>query len=566
MTMSAPFNIRIMNVSAAIDRLQAKQVTSHNMFEATSTRFHPNGLYSEEIFGEIGTQQRSEYYGYIDLKTKILHPHVFKMLLSLRNAYDGIVTGRTYAKFVDGEDADFLLCDKHTPGALTGYSFFMSNIMKVVFKRTGYVKRDKKLAILNKYSEDELFIDKFLVSPAGIRDVQVDKNGRTSSEEINKLYLGLLSLSQALPDNMDEELTLLYDPVRYSIQKKTLEIWEYLWNIFSGNRGFAQNKHASRAISWGARNVISAPKIETVTPDDPDYLKHDQTLFPLYQTMKMFQPIVIQRARTIFVEPFFTSGSQEIPLIDPKTYKLKYVELSEKEFAKWNSKLGIENLINEFEEETVREFPVTMTGLDNKNYYLWLAYDTGDEVYFLRNIEEFSDHYRRLNPDKEIDMTNIRPMAVVELFYIAAMDGLPDKHAVITRYPAVEAGSTYPSKVEIGTTVPSRVVRFIKHTSEINPDGSSPHMVLPRYPIFKRPYLDSSVPHASKLGGLGGDYDGDMISTNSTMSNESNMEIQKFLRSAASIVHIDKKFQSPLSNNLMDLIFFNLSRDPSETR
>jgi hypothetical protein len=531
-----------------------REVTSHSMFEASSTKFHPDGLYSEEIFGELGSQSRMEYYGYINLKTKILHPHVFKTIMTLKNTYEGIISGRTYAVYSE-ELQDLIPCTKNTPDANTGYNFFLSNLLNLKFNRTSSIKRDKKLQIFEKYTERELFVTKFPVCPAGIRDVQIDEKGVTSSEEINKLYLGLLSLSQALPPQLDEDMILLYDPIRYSIQKKALEIWEYLWNIFTGKSGFAQRRHASRSIAWGARNVISAAKIEAKTPDDHDFLKHDETLLPVYQAMKMFQPMTVQKIRYQYITPLFTVGAQAVPLIDPKTYNVQYIELTEKESAKWNSKEGIEQLITSFEDETMRAMPVTVQGADQKNYYLMLVYDDDDEIYWLRNVNDFKGQFDKINPDKTFDIDRVRALTYIEMFYFAMIDGTFDKHTLITRYPAVEAGSIYPSKIQIGTTVPSRSVKLVLHL-----DDNRHTFPLARYPILGKPYLDSTVLHSSKLNALGGDFDGDMVSTNSVITQEANREITTYLKTPASIVHINKKFQSGIANALSKLIFFNLTR------
>ena len=46
------------------------------------------------------------------------------------------------------------------------------------------------------------------------------------------------------------------------------------------------------------------------------------------------------------------------------------------------------------------------------------------------------------------------------------------------------------------------------------------------------------------------------------MSEEANKEISSYLRSPASFVYVDKKFQSGIANDLTNLLFFNLTRKP----
>ena len=53
--MALPVNISLMNVDAFIDQHQCKQVTSLFIRESSSDEFHHDGLFSEDIFGQIGS-------------------------------------------------------------------------------------------------------------------------------------------------------------------------------------------------------------------------------------------------------------------------------------------------------------------------------------------------------------------------------------------------------------------------------------------------------------------------------------------------------------------------------
>ena len=57
------------------------EVTSLAVYESNSRVFDKNGLFSESIFGIVGTQERMTKAGYIDLKIPIIHPFDFKQLL-----------------------------------------------------------------------------------------------------------------------------------------------------------------------------------------------------------------------------------------------------------------------------------------------------------------------------------------------------------------------------------------------------------------------------------------------------------------------------------------------------
>ena len=66
----APFNFWIMDVNNYIFLNGLKEVKTQLIYEPSTSNFHPEGLYSEEIFGQIGSPQRVATLGYIDLHTK----------------------------------------------------------------------------------------------------------------------------------------------------------------------------------------------------------------------------------------------------------------------------------------------------------------------------------------------------------------------------------------------------------------------------------------------------------------------------------------------------------------
>ena len=257
-----PFNIQIMDVDDFIQRHSLLPVTSTAIFETGTKRFHPDGLYSEAIFGQVGSRDRLVRKGYIDLHTDIVTPHLYKQLISLRSYYKDIISGKAYAKF-DPEIKDLILVDPDEPGADTGFQFFVKSLPKISFARTDSVKRTDKIDLLEKY-RDRLIIDKLIVLPAGIRDVKITDD-YISPEEINKFYVAILQLASGLPSNKSDEP--LYDTIRFQIQTKVMAIYDYITTLIDGKSGFAQGKFAARKLTYGTRNVITALPITRV--EDP---------------------------------------------------------------------------------------------------------------------------------------------------------------------------------------------------------------------------------------------------------------------------------------------------------
>ena len=621
-----------------------REVTSLLMYLPSSTTFHPAGLYSEEIFGQIGSTERLARLGYIDLHTEVLAPTIFKSVCDVNSAYEEIMKGNQYAVY-NTDTQMFDLATKDTKDADTGFTFFMKYFKSLKFIRNESVTRNNKISVIETAQASGAYkISKMIVSPAGWRDVRVDKTGHIEVEEINKHYSVLLAMSGEISvDISTPSIITFFDNIKYNIQVKILEIYNYYKNMFEGKYGFGQNQYSKRSVALGTRNVISGATLNAASPDAPDYIRYNETMIPLYQAASQYMPLVVNELNTIHTSQIYTFGSTRIPAIDPDTLKLNYIEVLPSDVTDAISPESKVKFINNFKNIDIRQDPISIKDINGKEYYLWLVYDLGDKIYLFRNIDDLeilltendnklnkevnikkinhlshldelnlhTDEYvilasasmvaqglensnrdidvvvlpdilRRLIPeynlkprsdlptvfnneqdtidigdgtdgilldfytafsnseviggyrfltvnglklfyeklyqarqkpkhkDKldlinkniesgKIDFTKVRPLTKVELLYIATVRATYNKYTTITRYPAIEVGSIYPSRPKIMTTQPSRVVKFMSQYL----NNSDDQFVLSNYPILGiHTYADSLVIHPSKTTGL----------------------------------------------------------------
>ena len=391
--MKAPFNIAILDPDEYIQRKSILPVSTHAMYEIATGRFHPDGLFSEAIFGQIGTTDRLVRRGYMDLHTKVITPFLFKQLITLKGYYQEIMAGKTYA-YLDPETHDLIRTTADDLNGNTGYSFFISCLPKLVFPETDSSKRHDKIMLLEKY-KDRILMDKLILLPAGLRDVR-EEGGRKKSEEVNKLYHGLLSLTQAMPEDGTEDP--LYDGIRYQIQMKVQQIYLYIINLLDGKGGFGQSKYASRSVFYSNRNVITAIPISRVTsPTAPDAYEINEVMVPLYQAAKGAQPLICYHLKSMFIDQIFDAQNATVPLIDPKTLRLGYDDIEQSELKHWTTADGLVEFINDFRNPEDQFKPVTVQVKDAQSptSYLYLVYDTGDSVHYFRNIDDFLLAYQR---------------------------------------------------------------------------------------------------------------------------------------------------------------------------
>lgn len=541
----SPLNTRLLDVDEVIHKNKYLPVTSHSIKIPSTNEFHPEGLFSEEIFGQIGTNDRLIKFGYIKLNTKIFQPEVYRIIIQLKQLYSSIMEGTAYAKF-DEETQDLVRCKKDDPEGNTGYGYFMSVFNKIQFTETPSQKRNQKIEFLKKY-KDILTTNKLLVLPAGVRDIK-EEDGMLSQEDINKLYLSILSFSGRLVPNSTNPI---YDSIRINLQKKVFEVYTYIKGILDGKNGLLQGAVGSRHIALGTRNVISSGKAIANSPSDSTYLAVDQTRTPLFQTMKAFQPLVKYLFKhIIFMSVFGQTGANSFPLINKKTYELEYVEVEAREVERFTSSDGLDGLINRLRNPKMRNKPVVVKDKDGKYHYVYLMYDVGDKITMFRNI---SDAKAMIPGVKKEDL---RPVTWVDLMYLCTYKATVDKHMYITRYPVIQDESCYPSKVHLASTIPSRKVTLFMAT------GADILVEMPEYPVISddMEYLDSVELAPATLKGLVADHDGDMTSNNAILSEDGNQEIEVYLNSFMSVITPKRKLRYGASTDLITLTLYNMSK------
>lgn len=386
-----PFNINILDVDEYIQAHGALPVTSHSIFEAGSHTFHPNGLFSEAIFGPINSNDRLVRRAYLDLKTEIITPHLYKQLITLKSYYSDILAGKTYAYF-DPELKDFVKTTREDDRSDTGYAFFVKHLREINFPETSSVKRHDKIALMKKFS-DRILMTRLLVLPAGVRDIK-DTDGRIAPEEINKFYLAIMSLAQSLPDNGADDA--LFDSIRYQIQLKVQAVYDYILNILTGKGGFMQGKFTHRHVVYSNRNVITAAILSRVSsPTGPNKFGAEDVEVPLFQGMKAATPLVIYNLKKHFFDRIFGEQSTTLYLIDPSDLTMRLYELENSEVRKYVTSDGLNDLINAFRNVEQQKEPVTVQVKNNPPAYMYLVYDDGDAIYLVRSANDFFELYSR---------------------------------------------------------------------------------------------------------------------------------------------------------------------------
>lgn len=489
-----PLNISLLKVDSSLTRL-IPTISSLDIYEsASSTSFHPDGLFSTEIFGRVGDPNRDFTFARIPLKTTILHPVVWERLIRIRALYGDILTGKAYAVW-DAKQKDFV--SSNEIDGSTGYNFFMSHWNELVMPRSAGTDkndistiRNMRIALIEKYREEAL-TNNILVLPAGLRDIEVDALGRTKEGEINPLYRTIMSIANTIADTYDKNSSVL-DNARVSLQRAFNEVYDKIETLLKDKRGFLQAKWASRKITNGTRNVISAMTVSPISLHDENNVTVNDTIVGLWQTTRGALPIARVAMEQFILNDIFQSAEGTVYLIDKKSFKLTPVSVSSKSYDLWTTRDGLDKVINQQKEIDLRHKPVEIDG-----YYMALVYRPKDKNVFkvFRDIESVPDW---------VDKKDIHPLTNMELIYLSGYKKWNKLKILVTRYPVAGEGSIYPSNLRVTTTVKTEVRRELNDEWAL--DESDDTNTATAYPDFSvKQYVDSMLISNSRVGGLGAD-------------------------------------------------------------
>lgn len=532
-TPQTPFNIRIMELSP--QRLsRVPRIQSTSTYDGTNMNFDDQGLFSR-LFGEVGSETRDYTFGRIELNTRIIHPFLCARLKKLKRLYEDIWMGRKMAIF-DEKEGDFIEADFD---GQTGYHFFVSHIPKLKFKRNKSIRRSIAVDVVEK-NMDRLFMDQYLVLPAGLRDIQVDERGRTTEDEVNEYYRKLIRLSNSLegsPKNQGPEL----DNVRMEMQKTANEIYAYFTTLLEGKSGFLLGRYGSRNVQNGTRNVITSMSTSSAELDGLGSLTIDDVLVPLYQLLNGVLPLLPHYLRTFpLYQLSFPQTDNQAYLVNPATLKRVEVPVRDYDIDFFTTVEGNAKIVNRFSKLEFRNKPIIIKG-----HYLGLIYSDTEKYQILSDINELPEGW---------DKNKVRPIRYGELLYLIGYKDYNNKKIQVTRYPVTGDESIYLGDVYAKTTASSF------HLREYINGEPTDNIALE----FPNPETDQWISgmsvHPSRLAGLGGDFDGDTCSGTIIMSQEAIDETNRINNLVSAILKPGGGLQFNIENDIVVHTCYSFTR------
>jgi DNA-directed RNA polymerase beta' subunit len=251
------------------------EVTSSEIFISKGT-YHPDGLFSEEIFGSVESPERKKSYGFITLNTSVIHPAIMPILKRVERKIVAAVYREGKYKI---DEQGYLQDDKD--GDIIGIKSVYDNMRKISF-RGGSPQRDNLIKMFTHYiRNNQFFIDKIPVIPPVYRDATRDDSGNINLDPMNDYYKNIIVLSLQLKTSGSG---VVYDILSTNMQQAVLDLYDYMSSLISKKEGLLRHDILGKRVDFSARAVITGAGYE---------LKSDELGIPLRAIVKLFEPFIL---------------------------------------------------------------------------------------------------------------------------------------------------------------------------------------------------------------------------------------------------------------------------------
>jgi hypothetical protein len=488
----------IFNINEFIETNGCEQVTSRFYLDSNGGP-SDDGLFSQRIFGKVGSEARKINFGFIDLRRKFFHPLVYMTIYGMFRALPQVMSGEKFCRL--DAAGKIVVSDKPEDGD-TGIDFFINNWKKIRWTKIGEenASRAKKENLLSMLKPEEIFVDKFLVIPAYYRDINFSTasgSKKITVEGINASYIKLINATTS--DSITFTNAYL---TQSSVQKILVDIYTELTKKISGKRGVIRQAVLGKSIDFSTIGVLSCPKLSSDSPA-LQQVRFNEFGVPLHFCLSLFYPFVIK-----WLEDFFHGYEHAASIVIDGD---KRYDLPATTYGKLTS-TSLSKLVDGYIKDKTRHI---------RSQHFWLD-GVGDDTKLVATFEG------RKFPD--------RPFTLTDLFYEACMDVTQNKHVIATRYPVTGPESVITCSIKLLTT---------EETVDVSGSydaGGLGDKRFTHYPYFptdgkgnilhdKIKWIDTYVPNVAFLKGLGGDFDGDTMRVIGLFSAEANMEAQRVMQS-----------------------------------
>jgi hypothetical protein len=471
--------LNVLDIEKFVKVNQLRQVTAPNFFEPDGSPT-VTGLFSADIFGRLGSEDRRRRWAYIDLGGRFLHPLIYKTCSQLDRKFPEVVAGFRRLRLTrSGEPQEV---PEEEEGGFTGIDGLYEHWSEIRWGRAESGHRAERVGLLRAIPRELAFISKWPVMPALFRDVDTTVGGAIKEvPPINYLYAQLITGAPSVISG----LTFVDGGRKKRAQEGLLAIHRASLELLAGKRGLIQDRLLGKYTDYSVRSVLSGPKVASERPGDQE-VPFGALGVPLHLYVNMMQPFVLKLLAEQF-RPFL--AGQEVFQVRKSDGSLGTIEVpadvrkvvGPELFKKWISTFlrSQENRLDVLAVPGPRGTPFRIPLYDQ-----WLG----------------------------------RPTTLIDLMYVTASKIAVDKYVMFTRYPVEDFRAPHFARPVLLTTERTRT-------------QSVGDVEYKNYPVIDNPlrWVDSLRINNSYTAAMGADYDGDTIRVIGLFTQEANEEARKLI-------------------------------------
>ena len=509
----------ILDVEKYVEKNHCKCVTNPRAFSGSNIP-SKDGLLSNDIFG-FTMEERMGTFGYIDLHGWFINPSCYKTWIRLDKRIVSIVHGTKYYVL---DDYGNLVEDEEN--GETGLDFLRKNIKKIKFKPSNSPSKSLSLKYLE-LNRNRMFMNKYIVIPPFYRD----KNSASSSRKvvglggINKIYNNLIVSANALTATQEYGIDAS-DAMKGRVQEYILSIYDWFCgntnaNLdkkdagqgISGKLGILRRTNMSKTSNFSSRLVISAVDLKSADRPEELMVTYDKSAVPLYAAITQFRDFVMYHTRQFFENEFV--GAHTYPVVTKNgTTKVIVPENPEIVFS---------------DERIKKEMDRFLHGYNNRFVPIEVPVEGTDEVYYMQFKGRGVDPANR--PASDNPIVN-RRLTWCDVFYMACVEAVKDKHILITRFPIDYFSNQVVTKVEVSSTKEMETIEYNGVVYKWYPKIREENIGMDTSNTF----VDTLRFSNTYLAGMGGDYDGDQCTCKGVYTREANKELDEFMNSKQNFI------------------------------
>ena len=250
-------------------------VTSNQIFTRMD-EFHPQGLFSESIFGVQGSLSRKKTFSYINLNANVIHPTAYKILIRLDRKLEKMFsTEQSYSLQKDGS----LVPDDEN--GVTGIEEFIKIFPKIQFRGETSDREDYIEVLQKSYKKGTLFINKIPIIPPEQRPIFKGDDGRWQKDQINDFYL--TNLNRSLQIKSFGKKGTMYDLMNWGLQRSVNDLDDYVRTRIGKKYGLIRSSLLGKRVEFSGRAVItSGPQLNST-----------QIGIPFKLAISLFEPFIM---------------------------------------------------------------------------------------------------------------------------------------------------------------------------------------------------------------------------------------------------------------------------------